>query len=59
MNINKEKKYDTLFQLGFKFDGENFIKNDMNIHWTEIVCLSDAEFYNIINEFKKRIKASS
>jgi len=44
-----------LFKLGFKYNGEELFLDDMNIHWTEITCLEDEEFEEIIKKFEKRI----
>lgn len=33
-----------LWALGLKYDGQQFVYEDINFHWTDLLCMSDAEF---------------
>jgi len=52
-----DKRTKVLFDMGFKFNGEELFKNTdrffMNIHWTEITCDTDQEFDKKVEDFKK------
>lgn len=45
--INQEKQEDRckkLWNIGLKFNGTDFIYQDINFHWTDIVCMDDDDF---------------
>lgn len=39
-----ERRSLKLLQLGLKFNGESYVYDDINFHWTDVTCMSDAEF---------------
>lgn len=45
-----------LSDLGLIFNGEEFVKEDINVHWTEITCDSNSEFSNKIEKIKGEIE---
>jgi hypothetical protein len=51
MNVNEPVPFlesrirsQKLFKLGLKFNGTDFLYEDINFHWTDLVCMSDEEF---------------
>lgn len=42
--VVKKDRLDKLDALGLKFNGEDFIYEDINFHWTELLCMTDQEF---------------
>jgi hypothetical protein len=54
-SIERSKK---LFELGLKYDGETMFYEDINFHWTDLLCMTDEEFdkaYSGAVERKKSI----
>lgn len=45
-----------LMDLGLRYDGEQFSKEDINYHWTELTCDTNQEFYEKWYEIKTEIK---
>jgi hypothetical protein len=41
MNDKVKARADRLFALGLKFNGEEYCKEDFNVHWTEMTCDTD------------------
>lgn len=56
MAINKyqQARVDKLCAMGLIFNGETFIYADINFHWTDIVCMTNAEFDKAYNGAIKR-----
>ena len=48
-----------LYSIGLSFDGQGlqFIYRDVNVHWTEITCMTDEEFDALIEKITPIIKA--
>jgi len=40
----QERRRVLLFNLGLKWDGESFIYEDINFHWTDIQCMKNEQF---------------
>lgn len=55
-DLNRELRCIELSKLGLIYDGEQYKKDDINVHWSEIVCSSDAEFEKIVSKIKEEIK---
>lgn len=51
----KDARYKILFDLGLKFDGEQFLRKDINVHWTDIVTADDKEFDAIVSQCSSRL----
>jgi len=49
-------RIEKLKEMGLKFDGSQFTINDINVHWIEIVCLSDKEFDDLVNKIQIEMK---
>jgi len=56
LNKQTQKRCDQLAELGLKFNGQEYRMNDINVHWTEIICDSDEEFEKKLSLIKKEIK---
>ena len=62
---NKEAEQDrktnfrtgALFSTGLKWDGEQYCFMDVNVHWTDIVILSDDEFNKLIEDLRLKINS--
>ena len=44
MEAKTKVRADKLSALGLRYDGQQFAYADINFHWTDITCMSDAEF---------------
>ena len=44
-----------LEKLGMKYNGQEYFKEDVNVHVTELMTLSDREFSRLITKIKPRI----
>ncbi len=53
------KRMDILFELGLKYNGDSFIKDDINVHHTEIICDSDKVFSAKIDKIKTELELRS
>lgn len=49
------KRCNQLYQLGLIFNGDSYVKDDINVHWTEITCSTDKEFNTILSKIKNEI----
>jgi len=47
------KRINQLYALGFKFNGQDLIDSDFNVHWTELICDTDEEFNTKLEKIKK------
>ena len=56
MNKQTENRMNELCDLGLKFNGSDFIKDDFNINWTEITCDTDEVFNKKIESIKKEME---
>ena len=56
MTEETKKRIDTLFNLGLKWNGQEYFKDDINVHWIEITCDTDEEFNEKINSIKQELK---
>ena len=52
----KTERINILSALGLKWDGEQYVKDDFNVHLTEIISLSDDEFDEVINKINAEIE---
>lgn len=57
MNEKQKERTDKLISIGLIFNGDSFIYEDINFHWTDIVCMSDTEFDKAFEGARKRKKA--
>ena len=53
MNDKMKARCDSLFALGLRFNGQEYCKDDINVHWVEMTCDTDEEF----DEKCKKIEA--
>lgn len=56
----EEYRRNKMFELGLKWNGQEFIFRDINFHWTDLICMKDDEFetaYAGAVERKKQIEA--
>ena len=53
MNEQTIHRSNQLTELGLKFNGEEFVDGDFNVHWTEVSCDTDEQFANKIEVIKK------
>ena len=51
-----KNRIDTLFNLGLKWNGSEYFKDDINIHWTEITVMSNEEFEKTVEDIKQELK---
>ena len=56
LNNKTKKRCDQLFKLGLVFDGQQYRKDDFNVHWTEITCETDEKFAEILSNIEKEMK---
>jgi hypothetical protein len=56
MTKETKKRIDQLFELGLKWNGSEYFKNDINVHWTEITCSTDEQFNSIVEDITKELK---
>lgn len=45
-----------LLDLGLRYDGQSFIYQDINFHWTDLQCMTDEEFNEALEGAKKRME---
>jgi hypothetical protein len=50
------QRTDRLFKLGLVFNGQEYCKDDVNVHWTEIACDSDEEFEKKYQKIKEHLR---
>jgi hypothetical protein len=57
-NLKKQNdiRIEQLNELGLIFNGQEFCKDDFNIHWTELTCDNNNEFNRKIECIKKEMK---
>ena len=51
------KRQNELNKLGLKFNGISFVYKDINFHWSDLMCMSDEQFYKELKLAKKRMIA--
>lgn len=51
-----ENRINILFELGLKWNGQEYFKNDINIHWVEITTMTNDEFNKMIEDIKQELK---
>ena len=56
LNEQTKKRCDQLFALGLMFDGQQYRKDDFNVHWTEITCDTDEQFEKKLSDIKKEME---
>ncbi len=56
LNEKTKKRCDQLCKLGLIFNGQEYIKDDFNVHWTEITCDTDEEFNKKIASIEKEME---
>ncbi len=56
IDLNNELRCKELSNLGLQYDGEQYKKDDINVHWSEIVCCSDDEFKQIVSKISEELK---
>ena len=56
----RDERCDQLFKLGLKYNGAEYFKDDINVHWTEITCdnkeVWDEKIKKITAEIERRKK---
>ena len=55
IKAQRDARCKKLFDMGLKFNGMEFIYEDINFHWTDIVCMSDEEFEKAYQGSLKRM----
>ena len=48
----QEERNEKLIGLGLIYNGESFVYEDINVHWTELVTLRDEEFDSLVEKIK-------
>ena len=56
MTEENKKRLDILFNLGLKWNGAEYFKDDINVHWIEIVASTDEQFNSIVEDIKQELK---
>jgi hypothetical protein len=49
-----QARIDKVLKLGLKYDGQQLTYHDINFHWTDIVCMTEAEFKKAYDGAVKR-----
>jgi hypothetical protein len=44
MDPKTSARTEKLLALGLTYDGQQLVYQDINFHWTDLVCMSDAQF---------------
>lgn len=44
MSPEQEERNKKLWALGLKWNGDSFVYKDINFHWTDTMCMTEAEF---------------
>jgi hypothetical protein len=50
----EKRRRDLMFSLGLKWDGQQFTKEDINFHWTDLICMSKEDFDKAFEGAKRR-----
>ena len=50
----EDYRYRKMAELGLQWNGAEFIFRDINFHWTDLVCMEDAEFEKYFAQAKER-----
>ena len=53
--MNNNKRLEILFSLGLKFNGSEFFKDDINVHWTESATMDNNTFRRMVIQIKKEL----
>lgn len=56
MNKQTENRMNQLLDLGLRFNGADFLKDDFNVNWIEITCDTDQVFNKKIEDIKNEMK---
>lgn len=56
MTDQMKKRCDRLFAMGLQFNGQEYCKDDINVHWTEITCDTDQEFETKCQKIEAHLK---
>jgi signal recognition particle subunit SEC65 len=56
MENQTKKRCDQLFKLGLTFNGKYYRKDDINVHWTEIITETNKDWNKIISKIEAEIK---
>jgi len=56
LNEQTKKRCNQLFKLGLMFNGESYVKEDFNVHWTEINCDTDEQFNKKLADIEEEMK---
>ena len=51
-----QARLNQLTELGLRYNGSEYMKDDFNVHWTEIACDSDEVFNKKIESIKAEMK---
>lgn len=51
----QNNRQSAMFSLGLKWDGQMFHYKDINFHWTDLLCMSDADFDKNLKGANKRM----
>lgn len=55
MNVEEKRRCEMMFSLGLRFNGDSFVQDDINVHWTEVACDSDDVFYSKVAKIKSEL----
>lgn len=47
-----EKRVKALYEIGLNYNGDSFVYEDVNVHWTELTCMDDDEFYSLVDKLR-------
>lgn len=56
VQARKDARYKAMYDLGLKWDGEQFCYKDINFHWTDIVTLDDEQWDKAVTGATARMK---
>jgi len=56
MTPKTKKRVDQLIEIGLIYNGQEFIKDDINVHWTELICESDESWDKLVFKIKAEME---
>ena len=56
LNEQTKKRCNQLFKLGLMFNGDSYVKEDFNVHWTELTCNTDEQFEKKLSDIKEEME---
>ncbi len=55
LDTRREDRVAQLSKLGLRYNGEEFIQDDINVHHTEIICDTEEQWNKKITKIEKEI----